>query len=171
MSIALRTCLFVLGVLAALITSSARAAEPSEWAQAYRRCAACHLASGGGVPGAYPPLDAHLAPLAGSEAGRTYLVLVLGHGLMGPLEIDGIAYRNVMPAQKSALGAAGIAAALNHVLVAFVADALPKNWRPFTRKEVEDILAHHPGVGAADVHALRRDAFAESRKSGKESGS
>ncbi len=182
MTIAVRSSLPVLVLLAAAVAFPARATEPGErtradaweqadaWAQAYRRCAACHLPDGRGVPGAYPPLDAHLAPLFADAKGRAYLVLVLAHGLMGPLKIEGIDYRNVMPAQENALGAAGIAAALNHVAVALVAGELPKGWRPFTTTEVAQILAAHSGIRPADVHALRRGAFAATTGTSGEGG-
>ncbi len=57
-------------------------------------CAACHQASGQGVPGAFPPL-------AGSEwvtGSDERLVRVLLHGLTGPITVKGNTYNNNMPA-------------------------------------------------------------------------
>ncbi len=75
------------------------------------RCAACHQASGAGVPGAFPPL-------AGSEwlAGnpRRLAALVL-HGLTGPITVKGTSYSGAMPAFAAQLGDAEIAALLTHL--------------------------------------------------------
>lgn len=60
----------------------------------YATCAACHQASGAGVPGVYPPL-------AGSEwvtGSEERLIRVLLHGLNGPIQVKGNTYNGLMPA-------------------------------------------------------------------------
>ncbi len=75
------------------------------------RCAACHQATGAGLPGVFPPL-------AGSEwvAGKTETVVaILLHGINGPLTVKGASYNGAMPAFKDQLQDAEIAAVLSHV--------------------------------------------------------
>jgi mono/diheme cytochrome c family protein len=75
------------------------------------RCAACHQATGAGVPGAFPPL-------AGSEwaAGdaKRLAALVL-HGVTGPITVKGDPYNGAMPAFGAQLDDAELAAVLTHV--------------------------------------------------------
>lgn len=75
------------------------------------RCAACHQATGTGVPGAFPPL-------AGSEwvAGdaKRLAALVL-HGMTGPITVKGATYNGAMPAFGAQLDDAEVAAVLTHV--------------------------------------------------------
>ncbi|MEO9063543.1 MAG: cytochrome c [Burkholderiaceae bacterium] len=61
------------------------------------KCAACHQATGQGVPGVFPPL-------AGSEwvAGdEKILINILLHGVMGELQVKGGTYKGAMPAWKA----------------------------------------------------------------------
>ncbi len=129
-------------------------------ASAYGRCAACHLADGSGVPGAFPPLAGHLGGLTASEAGRDYLVMVVKSGLMGALEVGGIPYQGVMPAQGTALDDAAVAALLNYTMTEFNRDGLPRDWQPFSATEVAAIAARHPGANPMSVYKLRGPAFA-----------
>lgn len=57
-------------------------------------CAACHQATGMGVPGAFPPL-AKSDWVTGNEER---LVRILLHGLSGPITINGSTYNSAMPA-------------------------------------------------------------------------
>ena len=59
-----------------------------------QNCAACHQASGQGLPGVYPPLAASEWVLGSEER----LIRVLLHGLIGPIEVLGNSYNNAMPA-------------------------------------------------------------------------
>ena len=74
-------------------------------------CAACHQATGLGLPGVFPPL-------AGSEwvVGKadTVIAIVL-HGVNGPIEVKGQTYQGAMPAFGATLGDAEIAAVLTHI--------------------------------------------------------
>ena len=74
-------------------------------------CAACHQATGAGLPGVFPPL-------AGSEwvAGKDHtLAAIVLHGIDGALTVKGVTYQGAMPAFGSQLGDAEIAAVLTHV--------------------------------------------------------
>lgn len=74
-------------------------------------CAACHQATGAGLPGVFPPL-------AGSEwvAGKpeTLAAAVL-HGISGALTVKGTTYNGAMPAFKDQLQDAELAAVLTHI--------------------------------------------------------
>jgi len=73
-------------------------------------CAACHQATGMGLPGAFPPL-------AGSEwvlASKDIPIQILLHGMSGPITVKGSLYAGVMPAFAQ-LEDAEIAAVLTHV--------------------------------------------------------
>lgn len=75
------------------------------------RCAACHQASGAGLPGVFPPL-------AGSEwvLGKdTTLARIVLHGISGPLTVRGGSYNGAMPSFQGQLQDAEIAAVLSHV--------------------------------------------------------
>lgn len=75
------------------------------------RCAACHQATGQGLPGVFPPL-------AGSEwvQGRpeTVAAIVL-HGITGPLTVKGAKFNGAMPSFSDQLSDAEIAAVLGYV--------------------------------------------------------
>ncbi len=74
-------------------------------------CAACHQASGTGLPGVFPPL-------AGSEwvGGKAEtLVAIVLHGISGTLTVKGTTYNGAMPAFKDQLQDAEIAAVLTHL--------------------------------------------------------
>lgn len=89
-------------------------ATAQDGATIYKRCAACHLADGSGVPGAFPPLKTDVRSLAATAAGRRYLALVVIRGVSGPITVAGKVYRGTMPAQAG-LNDAQVAAVLNHV--------------------------------------------------------
>ncbi|MFD0849877.1 c-type cytochrome [Sphingosinicella xenopeptidilytica] len=99
---------------AMLLMALPAAAEAADGPALYKRCAACHLATGAGVPGAFPSLKVEPAALAAKPDGRRFLVLALTRGLSGPLVVDGKTYRGVMPAQP--MKDDEVAAVLNHVL-------------------------------------------------------
>lgn len=128
----------------------ANGAQP-DGAQIYKRCAACHTATGAGVPGAYPPLQADFRALAVQKDGRRYLSLAVIKGLMGPITVEGKSYRGMMPAQSD-LSDAAIAAVLNHIATNIAkADATFKN---FTAAEVASARASGKDLTAADVARL-----------------
>lgn len=113
----------------------------------YKRCAACHLANGAGVPGAFPPLKTDVRKLAGTPAGRRYLALVVIRGVSGPITVEGKAYRGMMPAQAG-LNDAQVAAVLNHVVRGGAA-------KPFTPKEIAGYRAGSAALNSAAVGRLQ----------------
>lgn len=132
------TWLGSLGIIAAgglaLFQASPSTSAPSpNGAVLFKRCAACHTATGAGVPGTYPPLQADFRQLAASKNGRRYIALAVMRGLMGAIEVDGKTYRGVMPAQSD-LSDAEVAAVLNHVGTQ-IAKSGPA-FKPFATAEV-----------------------------------
>ena len=73
-------------------------------------CAACHQASGKGLPGVFPPLDGS-EWVAGDERTLTNIVL---HGVAGELVVMGATYKGAMPAFAQ-LSNAELAAVLSYV--------------------------------------------------------
>ncbi len=75
------------------------------------RCAACHQATGQGLPGAFPPL-------AGSEyvlGDEERVVRIVLRGLSGPVTVKGQVFNGAMPAWADVLNDAEIAAVLTYV--------------------------------------------------------
>jgi mono/diheme cytochrome c family protein len=140
-------------VLPALLAASAGLGEDPapDGASIFGRCSACHTATGAGLPGAFPPLNRDLRDLAAKPEGRRYLALVVMVGLIGPLDVEGHSYRNVMPAQ-SGLDPAAVAAVLNHIGLRISHDGAP--FRPFTTAEVTGYAADAPQVSPTDLAAL-----------------
>ena len=59
-----------------------------------RTCAACHQSNGGGVDGAFPPLDGNARVAGATEP----LVKIILHGMAGPIEVPGkLAVNSLMP--------------------------------------------------------------------------
>ncbi len=138
-------------LLALLVLAAPAAAQAPDGAALYKRCAACHLPSGAGVTGAFPPLQTDFLSLAGKADGRRYLALALIKGIAGPLTVDGKTYRGVMPAQ-SMLDDAGIATVLNHV-----GNTIAKGgngFRAFTPAEVAAARQSGEGLTSANIGAL-----------------
>jgi nitrite reductase (NO-forming) len=85
--------------------------DPERAASVYAsRCAACHQATGTGLPGAFPPLKGNPAVL---DADATKQIQVVLHGLQGEA-VDGTSYPTAMPPFGSQLSDADIADAINH---------------------------------------------------------
>lgn len=135
-------------IIAALFAAPAAAADGPAL---YKRCAACHLPTGAGVPGAYPPLKADVRALAGKAEGRRYLILAVTRGLAGPITVEGKAYRGVMPAQV--LKDDEVAAVLNHVVTTIAGGK-----GAFTAAEVAAVRAEGGKLSAAAVAALHAAA-------------
>lgn len=74
-------------------------------------CAACHQATGRGLPGVFPPL-------AGSEwvGGKpSTLAAIVLHGVTGEITVAGATYRGAMPAFHGQFSDAQVAALLTHL--------------------------------------------------------
>lgn len=128
-------------------TLAGSAAAADDGATIYKRCAACHLANGAGVPGAFPPLKADVRSLATTAAGRRYLALVVIRGVSGPITVEGKAYRGTMPAQAG-LNDAQVAAVLNYVVRGGAAKA-------FTPREIAGYRAGGAALNSAAVARLQ----------------
>lgn len=79
-----------------------------------RQCVACHMASGQGIPGAFPPL-------AGSDFLHEYRdksIAAVVAGLAGPITVNGVQYNGVMPSFAH-LSDADIAAVLSYVFTSW----------------------------------------------------
>ena len=100
----------------ALAVSAAGAQAPPDGKKIFgATCAACHQATGEGVPEKYPPL-------AGSEwvtgdEGR--LVRVILHGLTGDVEVEGETFNGAMPAWGPTLSDPDIAAVATYIRASF----------------------------------------------------
>lgn len=121
-------------------TVSLAPAQAEDGAALYQRCAACHLAGGEGVPGAFPPLKNRIANIASTDLGRAYLVKVVNKGLMGPLTISGQMYMGVMPAQGAALNAEQMTTLMNYLVQTLDKDFVSKEWAPYTLAEVQALI-------------------------------
>lgn len=137
-------------LLGLAVFAAPAAAQTADGAAIYKRCAACHLATGAGVPGAFPPLRADIRALAAKPDGRRYLILVVTKGVSGPITVEGKPYRGVMPAQAG-LGDVQIAAVLNHVLATSAKGGTAK---PFTAAEVAQVKAGAAGMTPAAIGKL-----------------
>jgi len=135
----------------ALVAGGAVAADGSE---IYKRCAACHLADGAGVPGAYPPLAGRMDDMAATTEGRDYLVHVVARGLMGAIEVNGVTYRGVMPAQTG-LDNEAIAQVLNFLLKLGKDDVSSAS---FTTEEVTRLREAKPNLNPRQVRDLRPES-------------
>ncbi|MDE2572802.1 MAG: cytochrome b N-terminal domain-containing protein [bacterium] len=76
-----------------------------------QKCAACHQASGAGLPGAFPPLAGNAA-VTGDEQAVIATVL---NGKTGPLTVGGKTFNGAMPAWKGQLTNAQIAQVITYV--------------------------------------------------------
>jgi mono/diheme cytochrome c family protein len=80
-------------LLAALLAPATLAAQRAKTgAEVYATCAACHMANGQGLVGAFPPL-------AGSDwvTGRAEVPIALVlHGMQGPVPVKGVTYNAIM---------------------------------------------------------------------------
>lgn len=152
------------GLSLAAFAAHAEAPPAAQGAKIYQRCAACHLPSGQGVPGAFPALAGRTVDAAASDAGRDYLVMTVVAGVMGEIEVDGRKIRGVMPAQAG-LTDADVAAVLNHTMALSSPAAKGKKpSRPFTAEEVAAIKARFGKATPNSIHALRSGAFAPAAK-------
>jgi glucose/arabinose dehydrogenase/mono/diheme cytochrome c family protein len=78
--------------LLALLAAVAGSARPAGESLYRAHCQACHLPSGQGVPGVFPPLAA-----SDFLADRARTIRALCEGLSGPITVNGVAYNGVMP--------------------------------------------------------------------------
>jgi len=115
------------------------------------RCAACHQATGAGLPGVFPPL-------AGSEwvAGKEEtLAKILLHGIQGALTVKGSTFNGAMPAFKDQLSDAEIAALASHLRSQWGNSAPPLTADIVAKARAETAARAEPWKGDADLAALK----------------
>ena len=109
------------------------------------RCAACHQATGAGLPGVFPPL-------AGSEwvqgDSQTLAAAVL-HGINGQLTVKGQVYAGVMPGFAAQLSDAELSAVLTHIR---------KSWGNHAAPVSVDLVARVRKATATRTESYRGDA-------------
>ena len=129
------TLLAVLGLSLAL---AAPALAKADGAAVYQHCFACHQATGGGIPGVFPPLAGHAGNLVAAK--RTFPIEVVLFGLKGEIKVEGKKYNGVMPALGDQLKNEEIAAVLNYVLSSWGNEKLlPKGHKKITAAEVKAV--------------------------------
>lgn len=126
---------------------------PVSGSKSYKRCAACHLPTGDGVPGAFPPLRGELSQFLNSEAGKDYLVLVAFYGVAGEISSGGINYSGIMPPQGG-MSPEKVTAVLNYIMTDF--NGIEEgDSRLFTSKQVTAIRDKHGRLSGRKIIALR----------------
>jgi cbb3-type cytochrome c oxidase subunit III len=137
--------------LAAKPTSAAGAGSAADGAAIFAaRCAACHQATGTGLPGVFPPL-------AGSNwvNGRdTTLMQILLHGITGTLTVNGTSYNGAMPAFGTQLSDAEIAAVLTHVRSQWGNKGGPVSASQVATQRAATASRNQPWGGDADLTKL-----------------
>jgi mono/diheme cytochrome c family protein len=126
----------------------AEAAVPDGAALYSLHCMACHQATGGGIPMAFPPLVGHVGQLASVD--RAYPAKVIMFGLMGPIEVLGSNYMGVMTGLAPMLSDAEVAALLNHVITTF--DPV-EDFEAYRAEEIADW--RQLALQMTDTHSIR----------------
>lgn len=133
----------------------------------YRNCSGCHLDSGAGVKGFYPPHVGHVPELISNKHGRKYLIEVVLFGLNGKICVNNVAYDKgiSMPAWGGILNDKQIAKVLNYISsdLGNNKQLLPKNFKPFSEEEVKTV--HKNKLTEKQVYANRIKLFGEPCKS------
>jgi mono/diheme cytochrome c family protein len=114
------------------------------------RCAACHQATGAGLPGVFPPL-------AGSNwvNGRdTTVIQIVLHGIQGSLTVNGVTYNGAMPTFGAQLSDAEIAAVLTHVRSHWGNTAGAVGAQQVTAQRAATAQRNEPWQGNADLSKL-----------------
>lgn len=136
------------------LTTSVSHAEGRDGKTIFNTCAACHLATGEGLPGAFPPL-VWLPETFAKEGGKEYLISVVLQGLNGPIKSQGQTYAGFMQAFAPTLTDAEIAGVLSYVLTDIaktpVGDAVP-----VSAEEVAAVREKISEKSLPSSHALRQ---------------
>jgi mono/diheme cytochrome c family protein len=114
------------------------------------RCAACHQATGAGLPSVFPPL-------AGSNwvNGRdTTVIQIVLHGIQGSLTVNGVKYNGAMPNFGAQLSDTEIAAVLTHVRSQWGNTAGAVGAQQVTAQRAATAQRNEPWQGDADLSKL-----------------
>lgn len=112
------------------------------------QCVACHQASGQGLAGVFPPLDAS-EWVIGDER---IVANILLHGIVGEITVAGTAYKGNMPPFKQ-LGDAELAAVATHVRSAW-SNKAPAIKPELIAQERKANTRTAPFAGGAELKAL-----------------
>lgn len=134
----MRSWLLILPLLCASLALADEGMEDLKIGQAvFNTCAACHLQTGEGVIGAFPPLRNRLAGLASSPMGREYLLATILQGLSGTILVNGVTYQGYMQAYQNVLQDEQISSLLNYIATQ-LSDETPIDFLLFTPEEVAE---------------------------------
>ncbi|MGD0491220.1 MAG: cytochrome c [Steroidobacteraceae bacterium] len=114
------------------------------------RCAACHQATGAGLPGVFPPL-------AGSNwvnGHDTTVIQIVLHGVQGSLTVNGGKYNGTMPTFGAQLSDADIAAVLSYVRNHWGNKAGDVSAQLVTAQRAATAQHNEPWQGDADLSKL-----------------
>ena len=136
--------------------AGAEGALPDGEAAFQSTCAACHQATGQGIPGAFPPLAGHAPDLYAADPALIPAIILFG--MQGPINVGGMAYNGLMPAHQH-VDDATIAAISNHLMTAWGNDAAAPDFTPYSAADVADIRGE--SLSMADVYDLRTAAGLE----------
>jgi mono/diheme cytochrome c family protein len=129
----------------------APASTSIDGAQVYAgKCAACHQATGAGLPGVFPPL-AGSPWVTGSEAR---LVQILLHGIQGPIDVLGTTYNGLMPPWKM-LSDAELSAVASYIRGAFGNQAAPITADLVAAERAATAARTSPWSGGAELEMLK----------------
>lgn len=129
----------------------APASTTIDGAQVYvGKCAACHQATGAGLPGVFPPL-AGSPWVTGSEAR---LVQILLHGIQGPIDVLGTTYNGLMPPWKT-LSDAELSAVASYIRGAFGNQASPITAERVATERAATAARTTPWSGGAELETLK----------------
>lgn len=78
-------------------------------------CATCHQADGNGQPGVYPPLAGSEYVQTEGDFRESHLVLLVLHGMSGPVTVQGSTYNGAMPNWNEQLNDEQIASILTYI--------------------------------------------------------
>lgn len=136
-------------------TTAAFAAAPAnaavDGAQVFSgKCAACHQATGLGLPGVFPPLAK--SPYVTESERR--LVQILLHGIVEKIEVLGTTYNGVMPAWN-ALSDAEIAAVATYVRAGFGNMGGPVSVELVARERAATSSRSVPWNGGAELDSIK----------------
>jgi mono/diheme cytochrome c family protein len=138
--------------LADLRATAADAARPAgavDGKQLYASlCVACHQASGKGLPGVFPPLDASEWVLGDERIVANILL----HGIDGEMTVAGATYKGNMPGFKQ-LGDAELAALASHVRSQWSNKAAPLKAELFAQERKASARTT-PFAGGAELKTL-----------------
>lgn len=154
------TRFFAIVVLAFVpfINGAVAAQKPNAAKNLYKRCAACHLPNGAGVPSVYPPLQGHVPTLINTQQARDYLARVVIQGIRGVIAVNGQSYRGAMFSVVADLDNAQVAALLNDLVARFGTAAQKADAPLFSAADVKRLRDNK--ISAKALLALRSKVLA-----------